>query len=105
MPGGSAGLSGSMAQGIMKPFSFPSPTGEKPMLRLLYILIALVILLRLLGWTPPGRRAPRRDIAEAGPATSNDLVACARCGVHLPQQHALGRAGHWYCCVEHRDQS
>jgi uncharacterized protein len=40
---------------------------------------------------PPGEREPER------------IVACSRCGVHLPASDALRGGGQWYCCAEHRD--
>jgi len=32
------------------------------------------------------------------------MVACARCGVHLPESDALHEGKHHYCCAAHRDQ-
>jgi len=32
------------------------------------------------------------------------IVACAKCGVHLPASEALSLGKDtWYCCPEHRD--
>jgi uncharacterized protein len=75
------------------------------MLRLLLILIAVVVLLRLLGWRPPGRRIadPPRVPPPAERASHDDLVQCARCAVHLPRSLALARGERWYCSPEHRD--
>ena len=74
------------------------------MLRFLLILIAIVVLLRLMGWTPPRLRAPPKGDSSPAPGTgTTDLVACARCGVHLPRNLALERDSHWYCSVQHRD--
>jgi uncharacterized protein len=89
-----------MPQGIMKPLTI----FVTAMLRLLLILIALVLLLRLLGWTPPAlrrRAAPAPDDVPPG----TDLVACARCRVHLPRAQALAHDQRWYCSAEHRDAS
>jgi uncharacterized protein len=30
-----------------------------------------------------------------------DTVACAQCGEHLPQDQAIYRNNHYYCCEEH----
>lgn len=80
-------------------------------LRLLLILIALVVLLRLLGWRPPARGGsqpmPRPGPAPGPPAgapgTDSELVQCSRCAIHVPRGEALQRDGDWYCCAEHRD--
>lgn len=43
---------------------------------------------------PPPKAPPQRQL----------MVACARCGVHLPAQDAVVDArGQSYCCVAHRD--
>ena len=78
------------------------PTSRLPamVLRLLLILIAFVVLLRLLGWRPP---AQRRVEAPPPAPPSGDLVQCGRCAVYLPRQQALERDGRWYCSAEHRD--
>jgi len=31
------------------------------------------------------------------------IVACAKCGVHLPAAEALRGGDAYYCCAEHRD--
>ena len=73
------------------------------MLRLLLILIALVVLLRLLGWTPPGLRRPAPGAKAGGPEAGTDLVVCERCKVHIPRSAALQNGGRWFCSAEHRD--
>lgn len=38
------------------------------------------------------------------PASSSQtisMVQCARCGVHLPENEAIKRQGHTWCCEEH----
>lgn len=70
-------------------------------LRLLLILIAFVVLLRLLGWRPPAQRQVEAPPPPTPP--EGDLVQCARCAVYLPRQQALERGGRWYCGAEHRD--
>ena len=80
------------------------------MLRFLLILIALVVLLRLLGWTPPG--AARRQAANPDPVSrptpspgrsaAAELVECAHCAVYLPADQALPQDGMTYCCDAHR---
>lgn len=36
--------------------------------------------------------------------TPQDMVVCARCGVHVPKSDALVRNGRSYCCAEHQKQ-
>lgn len=33
------------------------------------------------------------------------IVACAQCGLHIPQSEALIRAGQPYCCEAHAEQA
>lgn len=47
--------------------------------------------------TRPARGKPRI-------APPQNMVACARCGVHLPENEALREGPHCYCCAAHRDQ-
>lgn len=70
---------------------------------LVLAVIAFVWLLRraLGNRTPKAKPAPQAAVPE--------LVACARCGVHLPKAEALGPqgdpappAGPYFCCEEHR---
>ena len=45
-------------------------------------------------------RAQARDDEHSHPdraAKSEDMVACARCGVHLPRSEARAEAGLFYC--------
>ncbi|MCD6661857.1 MAG: PP0621 family protein [Comamonas sp.] len=51
------------------------------------------------------RKTPTRT-ARGKPATRppQNMVACARCGVHLPESDALREGKHHYCCAAHRDQ-
>lgn len=86
-------------------------------LRLLLIAIALVVLLRLLGWKPPlGRRGeissdPVVGNDSMGNATQAqeshkadaDLVMCAQCGLSIPREAACRHGGRWACCIEHLD--
>lgn len=48
--------------------------------------------------------APVPGSAVADPAQRELMVACARCGVHLPVREALDDSqGRHYCCAAHRD--
>jgi uncharacterized protein len=47
------------------------------------------------------RRAGTRGRA-AGAAPQENMVACAHCGVHLPQSDSVSADGRSYCGDEHR---
>jgi hypothetical protein len=81
-------------------------------LRLLLIAIAIVILLRLLGWKPPlGRSSARNSDPELegrvaphpDQKVDADLVICARCGLSVSRLSGFSHAGRWACCIEHLD--
>jgi len=69
-----------------------------------YLLVLAVIAVGYAFWrgqrtgTPPskGKRPP--------PPAPQDMVACARCGVHLPRSEALTHGSRTYCCAEHQQQ-
>ena len=62
----------------------------------LLVLIALVV---LAVWLV--RRALRGPVARHKPPVPGELVACARCGVHLPRAEAREADGELYCGEEH----
>lgn len=77
-----------------------------------YLLLILVVMI-VFGGLMARRRPPRRQAAPppaAGgtPQALESMVACARCGVHLPQREAVGTADSaasgelFYCSPEHR---
>jgi uncharacterized protein len=48
------------------------------------------------------RRRVSRDANPAPPATGENMVQCARCGVHLPRSEATTTQGRTYCSPEHQ---
>ena len=46
------------------------------------------------------RRADRAD-----PRAPERMVACAHCGVHLPESEAIADDGRHYCCAAHRQDA
>jgi uncharacterized protein len=64
-------------------------------------LIVLVLLVVLAAWLV--RRAWRasRVKQKEAPRVQAELVACARCGVHLPRTEAREAGGRLYCGEEH----
>lgn len=68
-------------------------------------LVLLVVLAVAFGiWR--SRRAPEATSAKPAPsplALPQNMLACARCGVHIPQAEALVASDHQaYCCAEHQ---
>ena len=49
--------------------------------------------------TRPGSAAAQAE------ANAERMVACAQCGLHIPQSEALMRAGQPYCSTAHADQA
>lgn len=74
-------------------------------MKLLVVLLALVLLVWLVvGSARRRNKQARRDRPAAGPAAQVEgMVACARCGVHLPTSLALAAGGRVYCSAAHRD--
>ena len=65
-------------------------------------LIVLILLVVLAVWAI--RRAIRasRTVNPSNKSTiQQDLVSCARCGVHLPRNEAREAGGRLYCGEEH----
>lgn len=67
-------------------------------------LVLLVVLAVAIGiWR--SRRAPDEEEPKSPPsphALPQDMLACAHCGVHIPQADALMLGKQAYCCAEHR---
>ena len=36
--------------------------------------------------------------------SGSQMVACAVCGTHVPEQDAIEQSGKWFCCIEHKEQ-
>lgn len=68
-------------------------------------LVLLVVLVVAFGmW-----RSRREKSAPAAPAAApralpQNMLACAHCGVHIPQAEALMVGAQAYCCAEHRQR-
>ena len=67
--------------------------------RLLFI---LTLVGALIWFWRRSRRSNRRP--PQGDPSSESMVRCARCNVHLPQRLALHQQTHWYCCQAHLQQ-
>ena len=71
--------------------------------------LLLYVLLGMVAWwlLRPARRVappPASDAASAGKgAKPEDMVDCARCGLHFPASEAVRDGARLYCCTAHRD--
>lgn len=70
---------------------------SKLILLLIFIYIAYLLYkgFRRAGSARVGRDAPAQPVVER-------MVACARCGVHLPESESLQGEGGNFCSEEHR---
>lgn len=68
-------------------------------------LILVVLGVLLVYWI---LRSYRRRVERPGPppaARGEDMVQCARCGVHLPRSESITTQGRFYCSPDHQRQS
>jgi len=67
-------------------------------------IILLVLGLLLVYWLLKGyRRRVDRSGPKAPPAVEGEnMVQCARCGVHLPRSESITTQGSFYCSAEHQ---
>ncbi len=66
------------------------------MSRLLFILAVIIVVYLLLR--SYRKQPPKPDV----PTASEDMVRCARCGVHLPKSESILAGGNFYCSDAHR---
>ena len=68
-----------------------------------------LVLLLVLGVAYMVWRGKRVESKKAPPKPAQlpapqEMLACARCGVHLPRSEALTHGSRTYCCAEHQQQ-
>lgn len=69
------------------------------MSRLIFILLVVALVFWLLRrLKKSSSQQDKQDVAEQ----SEDMVRCARCGVHLPKSESILAGGNFYCCDAHR---
>jgi len=68
---------------------------------ILFILLGIIAFLLFKSW---GRRSGAPGAKDDTPPDAERMVACARCGVHLPQSESVTVSGKEYCCEEHSRQ-
>ena len=72
-----------------------------------FALVIAVVLVAVWIWRN-NRQNERNDApgpAARRPASPAPMVACAHCGMHLPQDEAVRGQRGVYCCHEHRRQA
>jgi uncharacterized protein len=67
------------------------------MSRLLFLLAVIVVVFLLLRAFR--RQAPKQQDV---PAAAEEMVRCAKCGVHLPKSESILSGGNHYCSDAHR---
>lgn len=67
---------------------------------LLLILLAFVI---AQVWRQARQRALDAERQKPQPGAPERIVACAHCGVHVPESEAVRDTGYVFCCAAHRD--
>jgi uncharacterized protein len=68
-------------------------------------LVLLVVLIVAIGIWRKRRDAEEdlpRPAARKPLSLPQDMLACAHCGMHVPQSEALVQGPHAYCCGEHQ---
>jgi uncharacterized protein len=68
------------------------------LLRIIIILIGVWLVLKILKRALAHRQTPPPD----QPPSIAKMVACAYCGVHVPETEAIRDGDKRYCCEEHR---
>lgn len=66
---------------------------------LLLLLLILVVIWAVKRGRTGGNTQPRK---QAPPAAPSNMVTCAHCGIHLPQEEAVTGEKGTYCSTEHR---
>jgi uncharacterized protein len=71
-------------------------------MKYLVLLVVLVVAIGIWRSRRAGDAASTTAPPPRAPALPQDMLACARCGVHVPQAEALLSGNHAYCCAEHQ---
>ena len=82
-----------------KPSAGQPPVDNRPMGRLLVLVVFVVVAVWLIRRALRG--PARRPDLQAQPDKQGELVSCAHCGVHLPRGEARRAGGRLYCSEEH----
>ena len=69
-----------------------------------YLVLLAVLVVAYIWWRNERRATMAPPTEPRRPPAPQDMVACARCGVHLPRPEALTSGQRSYCCAEHQRQ-
>lgn len=72
-----------------------------------YLVLLLVLGVAYMVWRGQrlaARKGPDQPGQGGTRAAPQDMVACARCGVHVPRSDAWVSGGRSYCSAEHQQQ-
>lgn len=65
-------------------------------------IVILAIAIAAALWLLRGlRKRPQKDSPPAAPPGAEDMVRCARCGVHLPRGEAVISQQRFFCSSQH----
>lgn len=67
-----------------------------------YLIWLLVILVAIWAFKRSRRPAKPAEDPKTPSAAPSNMVACAHCGLHLPQEEAVTGTKGLYCSTEHR---
>jgi uncharacterized protein len=67
-----------------------------------YLIWLLVILVAIWAFKRSRRPAKPTEDPKTPSASPSNMVACAHCGLHLPQEEAITGTKGLYCSTEHR---
>jgi uncharacterized protein len=71
-----------------------------------FLVLFAVLYIAYLVWRHNRIADQRRDAPPTARGAPQQMVACASCGLHLPEADALrGRDGRFYCSNEHRQRA
>ena len=70
---------------------------------LLAIALAVYLLIRAFRRNANREDKPGQDKPGEAAQNAEDMVGCAKCGLHLPKGESVQANGHFFCGVEHRD--
>ena len=65
-------------------------------MKILLALLAIVLIYWILRTLSAGKR---REKGKSAPAPK--MIACDHCGLHVPENEAIRKEAHVYCCAEH----
>lgn len=68
-----------------------------------YLVLLVVVAIAIGIWRSRRAAEENASVRSAQPlALPQNMLACAHCGIHLPQAEALMVGEHAYCCADHQ---